>query len=273
MNKITKAFQKAKAQGNGALVGYVMAGDPNPEFTPQIADALISGGVDVLELGLPFSDPIADGPTIQAASVRALTAGTTPMKVLEIAKEIKSKHDVPVVVMTYYNPMFRIGLDKFCRSAKECMVDGFIVPDLPVEEAADYKKAAKAHGLDTIFLAAPSTTNERLSKIVGSSSGFLYLVSHYGVTGTKTTVEDSTVQLIKHVLPFTAGKIPLAVGFGISKPEHVKRVIAAGADAAIVGSAFISIIQKNSQNIPAMLKQLQATAQELKTATKNNKLT
>ena len=271
MNNLAKAFQKAKAHGNGALVGYIMAGDPNPNLTPQIADALISGGVDILELGLPFSDPIADGPTIQAASVRALAAGTSPLKVLEIAKEIKSKHDVPVVIMTYYNPMFRIGLDKFCRLAKECLVDGFIVPDLPVEEAADYKKAAKKHGLDTIFLAAPSTSNERLSKIVGSSSGFLYLVSHYGVTGAKTKVEDSTVQLIKHVLPFTAGKIPLAVGFGISKPEHVKRIIAAGADAAIVGSAFINIIQKNGQNIPAMLNQLKETAQELKSATKTAK--
>jgi tryptophan synthase alpha chain len=271
MNNITKAFQKAKAQGKGALIGYIMAGDPNPELTPQIANALISGGVDVLELGLPFSDPIADGPTIQAASVRALAAGTTPLKVLETAKQIKQQHDIPIVVMTYYNPVFRIGLDNFCRSAKECMVDGLIVPDLPVEEADDYRKAAKAHGLDTIFLAAPSTSNERLSKIVDSSSGFLYLVSHYGVTGAKTKVKDSTVQLIKHVLPFTAGKIPLAVGFGISKPEHVKRIIAAGADAAIVGSAFINIIQKNSQNIPAMLKQLQATARNLKTATKTSK--
>ena len=169
--------------------------------------------------------------------------------------------------MTYYNPMFRIGLDKFCCKAKECMVDGFIVPDLPVEEAADYKKAAKVYGLDTIFLAAPSTTNQRLTKIVGSSSGFLYLVSRYGVTGTKTTVEDSTVQLIKRVLPFTAGKIPLAVGFGISKPEHVQRIIAAGADAAIVGSAFINIITKNQGNKDLMLKELKATASSLKAAT------
>ena len=273
MNSISKAFEKAKAQGNGALIGYIMAGDPNPELTPRIADALIKGGVDILELGLPFSDPIADGPTIQAASVRALAAGTTPMKALEIAKQIKSKHDVPIVVMTYYNPVFRLGLDNFCRSAKDCRVDGFIVPDLPVEEAADYKKAAQAYGLDTIFLAAPSTTNERLTKIVDSSSGFLYLVSHYGVTGAKTTVKDSTVQLIKRVLPFTAGKIPLAVGFGISKPEHVERIIVAGADAAIVGSAFINIIQQNNQNTPAMLKQLQATAQELKASTKTTKIT
>lgn len=268
MNNIAKVFQEAKAQGNGALIGYIMAGDPNPEQTPKIADALIKGGVDILELGLPFSDPIADGPTIQAAGLRALNAGTTPLKVLEIAKKIKLQHDVPIVVMTYYNPVFRIGLDKFLGSAKECMVDGFIIPDLPVEEASDYKKAANACGLDTVFLAAPSTSNERLTKIVKASSGFLYLVSHYGVTGTKTTVEDSTVQLIKRVLPFTAGKIPLAVGFGISKPEHVKQVVVAGADAAIVGSAFINIIQENNS---IMLKELQTTAQALKSATKTPK--
>jgi tryptophan synthase alpha chain len=265
---IAEAFEKAKARGNGALIGYIMAGDPTPELTPKIADALIKGGVDILELGLPFSDPIADGPTIQAAGLRALNAGTTPLNVLEIAKQIKSQHDVPIVVMTYFNPVFRIGVDKFLGLAKEYLVDGFIVPDLPVEEAAEYKKTAKKCGLDTIFLAAPSTTNQRLTKIVDSSSGFLYLVSHYGVTGAKATVEESTVKLIKRIQPFTAGKIPLAVGFGISQPEHVERVIAAGADAAIVGSAFINIIQNNSATV---LKELQTTAKALKTATKITK--
>jgi tryptophan synthase alpha chain len=271
MSSITDVFQKNKAQGNGLLIGYITAGDPTPEQTPKIADALINGGVDLLELGLPFSDPIADGPTIQAASIRALKTGTTPLKVLEIAKEIKSQHDVPVVVMTYYNPVFRIGLDKFLGSAKEHNVDGFIVPDLPVEEAGDYKKTANKYGLDTIFLAAPSTSNERLTKIVDASSGFLYLVSHFGVTGAKTAIADSTVQLIRRVQPFTAGKIPLAVGFGISKPEHVQRVIQAGADAAIVGSAFINIIQQNAKNTTTMLKELQQTTQALKTATKHKK--
>jgi tryptophan synthase alpha chain len=267
MSLIREVFHKAMQQGKGVLIGYIMAGDPNPELTPQIANALISCGVQILELGVPFSDPIADGPTIQAASVRALSAKTTPMKVLEIAKEIKQQHNVPIVVMTYFNPVFRIGVDKYLSLAKEHLVDGFIIPDLPVEEAADYRKAAESHGLDTIFLVAPSTTNERLNKIVACSSGFLYLVSHYGVTGAKTTVEGSTVQLINRVLPFTAGKIPLAVGFGISKPEHVERVIAAGADAVIVGSAFINIVQKNSQNTSTMLKELKAASQALKSAT------
>jgi len=268
MNAIIEAFQKAKAKGNGALVGYIMAGDPKPELTPKIADALIKGGVDVLELGLPFSDPIADGPTIQAASVRALAAGTTPAKVLKIAKQIRQSHDVPIVVMTYYNPVFRIGLEKFLNLAKKNMVDGVIVPDLPVEEAADYVKAVNKSGIDTIFLAAPSTSNERLVNIVECSSGFLYLVSHFGVTGAQSAVEDSTIQLVKRVLPFTSGKIPLAVGFGVSKPEHVARIIGAGADGVIVGSTFINIIKKYQKNIGRLLKELQATAFELKRATK-----
>jgi tryptophan synthase alpha chain len=270
MNAIKEAFQKAKAHGNGALIGYVTAGDPKPELTPKIADALIKGGVDILELGLPFSDPIADGPTIQAASVRALAAGTTPLKVLKIAREIRRSHDIPVVIMTYYNPVFRIGLEKFCSLAKECMVDGLIVPDLPVEEAGDYREAATKFGLDTIFLAAPSTSHERLKEIVECSSGFLYLVSHFGVTGVKPAVEDSTIQLVKRVLPFTSGKIPLAVGFGVSKPEHVKRLISAGADGVIVGSAFINLIRTNQEKIDVLLKELQAAASELKKATKNN---
>jgi len=268
MSNIKQVFQNNLANGNGCLIGYITAGDPTPEVTPQIADALIKGGIDILELGLPFSDPIADGPTIQAASLHALNAGTTPMRVLEIAKQIKAKHDIPVVIMTYYNPVFRIGLDKFLSAAKEHNVDGFIVPDLPVEEAADFKKAAETHKLDTIFLAAPSTSKERLTKIVDASSGFLYLVSRFGVTGAKTSIENSTLQLIQRVQPFTEGKVPLAVGFGISQPEHVQSVIKAGADAAIVGSAFINIIQRNSNNTNAMLSELEETARTLKAATK-----
>jgi tryptophan synthase alpha chain len=246
-----------------------MAGDPKPDLTPKIADALIKGGVDILELGLPFSDPIADGPTIQAASVRALATGTTPVKVLEIAKEIRQSHEVPIVIMTYYNPVFRMGLEKFFGLARECMVDGVIVPDLPIEEAGGYKNAANKFCIDTIFLAAPSTSNERLTSIVESSSGFLYLVSHFGVTGAKAAIEDSTIQLVKRVLPFTSGRIPLAVGFGVSKPEHIKRIVTAGADGVIVGSAFINKIETHQKNTHVLLKDLLATASELKKATKN----
>jgi tryptophan synthase alpha chain len=172
--------------------------------------------------------------------------------------------------MTYYNPVFRMGVERFFRLAKECLVDGVIVPDLPVEEAGDYKKAASKFGIDTIFLAAPSTSNERLEKIAQCSSGFLYLVSHFGVTGAQAAVEDSTIQLVKRVLPFTSGRIPLAVGFGVSKPDHVRRIVGAGTDGVIVGSAFINLIKAHQENIDVLLKELQAAASELKKATKNH---
>jgi tryptophan synthase alpha chain len=268
MSGIGKVFQKLKVQGDGALIGYVTGGDPEPRFTPVIAEALVKGGVDILELGIPFSDPIADGPTIQAASVRALEAGTTPKVVLGMAGEIKRKHGVPVVLLTYFNPVFRMGLENFFRLAGNCGVDGVVVPDLPVEEADGYREAARACGVDTIFLAAPSTTNERLQKIVACTSGFLYLVSHFGVTGAREALEDSTVQLIKRVLPYTAGRVPLAVGFGVSKPEHARCIIQSGADGVIVGSAFVNIIHKHQSDAGGMLEEIEKAALRLKEATK-----
>jgi tryptophan synthase alpha chain len=272
MSDIAEVFQKLKAQGDGALIGYVTGGDPKPEFTPMIAEALVKGGVDILELGIPFSDPIADGPTIQAASVRALQAGTTPQMVLGIAGEIKKKLNAPIVILTYYNPVFRMGVERFFRLAKSFGVDGVVVPDLPVEEAEAYREAARTCGVDTVFLAAPSTLNERLRKIVECTSGFLYVVSHFGVTGTREALEDSTVQLIRRFLPFTTGRVPLAVGFGVSKPEHAKRIIEAGADGAIVGSAFVNIVSNNRGNVPKMLKEIEETARELKAAVKHRRL-
>jgi tryptophan synthase alpha chain len=268
MSEIEKVFRRLKAHGNGALIGYVTGGDPEPKCTALIAEALINGGVDILELGIPFSDPIADGPTIQAASVRALKAGTMPTMVLGMAREIRRKHSVPLVILTYYNPVFRMGLEKFFRLAKNCMVDGLVVPDLPVEEAEDYKKVAETCGIDTIFLAAPSTSIQRLCKIVECTSGFLYLVSHFGVTGERDAIEDSTVQLIKKVLPYTSGRVPLAVGFGVSKPEHARRIIENGADGVIVGSAFVSIVQRNQDNVGKMLEEIEETARKLKEAAK-----
>jgi len=267
MNDLNKIFRNLKKQGNGALIGYVTGGDPEPQLTPMIAEALVKGGVDVLELGLPFSDPIADGPAIQAASVRALAAGTKPRMVLEMAREIKKLHNVPIVILTYFNPIFRMGIDNFFQMARNCGVDGVVVPDLPVEEAGDYKKAAEACGVDTIFLAAPSTSNERLEKILACTSGFLYLVSHFGVTGEREKIEQSTIQLVKRVTQYAKGRVPVAVGFGVSKPEHVRSIIEAGADGAIVGSAFVNIVQKNQDNIGKMLKELEELASQLKAAT------
>src|SRR4030066_1963178 len=266
MSVLTKVFERMKIRGEGALIGYITAGDPAPTCTPLLAEALINGGVDILELGLPFSDPIADGATIQAASVRALNAGTTPKKVLEMAQEINRNHDVPIVIMTYYNPVFRMGLEKFFSAARDCLVDGLIVPDLPVEEAGDYRKVAVSYGVDTIFLAAPSTSAERLRRIVACSSGFLYLVSHFGVTGEQEKIEDSTIQLVKRVLPYTKGRVPLAVGFGISKPEHARSIVEAGADAVIVGSAFVNVVQRNMGNIDRAVAEIREVARELKEA-------
>ncbi len=267
MSNITKVFHELKVKGEGALISYVMCGDPEPKYTPLITAALIKGGVDILELGLPFSDPIADGPTIQAASTRALHAGTTPKIVLETAKAIKKEHDTPVVVMTYFNPVFKMGLDKFFKAASSNGVDGVIVPDLPIEEADDYRRSAEHADIDTIFLAAPSTTNERLERIIQCTSGFLYLVSHFGVTGAKASVADLTISMIRRAHPFTEDKIPLAVGFGVSKPEHVRRIIEAGGEGVIVGSALVDIINKN-QSVQKMLAEVEETARSLKRATK-----
>jgi tryptophan synthase alpha chain len=256
-----------KTKGEGALIGYITAGDPDPKFTPRIAGALVEGGVDILELGLPFSDPIADGPTIQAASVRALNAKTSPRRVLELANEISREHDAPVVIMTYFNPVFRMGLEKFFCMAKDCKVDGVIVTDLPVEEADDYRRIASKFDVSTIFLAAPSTTDDRLLRIVDCSSGFLYLVSRFGVTGAKSALQDSTIQLVKRVLPFTQDRLPLAVGFGVSTASQVKCIIDAGADGVIVGSAFVDIVSRNLSNPKRMLEEIEAKARELKQGT------
>jgi tryptophan synthase alpha chain len=269
MSEIARVFRSLKAQGEGALVGYVTGGDPKPRYMSRVAEALIKGGVDILELGIPFSDPIADGPTIQAASVRALEAGATPQMVLGIAGEVKKKHSVPVVILTYFNPIFHMGVERFFRLAKNFGVDGVVVPDLPVEEADAYLEAANGCSVDTIFLAAPSTSNERLRRIVKCTSGFLYVVSHFGVTGAREALEASTVQLIQRFLPYTSGKIPLAVGFGVSKPEHARRIIEAGADGVIVGSAFVNLANKHQGDIGRMLEELETLARKLKEAMKN----
>lgn len=267
MSEIARTFARLKVRNEGALIAYVTAGDPEPSYTSRIVERLVEGGVDIVELGIPFSDPIADGPTIQAATVRALKAGTTPKKVLKIAEKIKDSNKIPLVIMTYYNPIFRMQLRKFFESARACGVDGVIVPDLPIEEADEYKKFADANEIDTIFLAAPSTSTNRLREILQYSSGFLYLVSVFGVTGTREQVQAPTLTLIKRTLPITRGRIPLSVGFGISKPEHVKTVLQNGADAAIVGSGFVKIVERKRNNEEEMLKASKEYACQLKEAT------
>ena len=267
MSAIAATFRELRRKNEGALIAYVMAGDPAPRHTVKIVDALVAGGADIVELGIPFSDPIADGPTLQRAAVRALEAGTTPRKVFDVARAIKRAHDVPLVVMTYYNIVHQMGVEAFCSAAEQSGVNGIIAPDLPVEEAALYKEAATRYGLDTIFLAAPSTSEARLEKLLNASSGFLYLVSANGVTGARETVQDESIAFIKRTASIIRGRAPLAVGFGISQPSHVRQVIDNGANAAVVGSRFAQIVEQNLDDSDKMLKMLRQCAQTLKGST------
>jgi tryptophan synthase alpha chain len=267
MSAIAATFCELRRRNEGGLIAYVMAGDPSPKHTVKIVDALIAGGADIVELGIPFSDPIADGPTLQRAAVRALEAGTTPRKVFDVARAIKRAHDVPVVVMTYYNIVHQMGVEAFCSAAEQSGVNGVIAPDLPVEEAALYKEAATRYGLDTIFLAAPSTSEARLEKLLNASSGFLYLVSANGVTGARETVQDESIAFIKRTASVIRGRAPLAVGFGLSLPSHVWQVIDNGANAAVVGSRFAQIVEQNLDDSDKMLKMLRQCAHVLKRST------
>jgi tryptophan synthase alpha chain len=268
MSVIERLLRQQRTAGReGALIPYLMGGDPAPRYTYEIVEALVKGGADIVELGIPFSDPIADGPTIQAASTRALAAGATPLTVLDAIRQIRRDFTVPVVVMTYYNPVFRMGVDSFFRVASDSGVNGVIVPDLPVEEAEGYTKVAADHGVDTIFLAAPSTSEARLKRIVAASTGFLYLVSLYGVTGARESVAASTLSLINRVRTYTENVIPLCVGFGLSTAAHVRTVLTSGADGAIVGSAFVQIIERWKSELEHLVRAVETKTRDLKTGT------
>ncbi len=267
MREIGRTFSELKTKNEGALIAYVAAGDPTPSSTPEIVEALFKGGADIVELGIPFSDPIADGPTIQAASIRALKAGITPKKVLEIAEEIKQRNKQPLLTMTYFNSIYKIGVKQFFESASASGITGVIVPDLPIEEAEEYKKIADTHDIDTIFFATPSTSSDRIRETLKFTSGFLYLVSVFGVTGARTKVQDFTIKLIQNAKSITQGKVPLAVGFGISEPNHVRTILESGADAAIVGSAIVKIIEQKQNNGTEMLERLEDFCRKLKVGT------
>jgi tryptophan synthase alpha chain len=243
---IKEKFIKLKEKREGALIAYITGGDPNLKLTPLIADALINGGADILEIGIPFSDPIADGPTIQSAVARALKAGATPRKILDLIKKIKKKYEeTPIIILTYYNIIYKFGLGSFFKLANLNGVNGIITADLPIEESEEYRREAQKYNIDTIFLAAPSTPNERLKMIAHFSSGFLYLISTFGVTGVREKIQDLTIKFIKKALSTINDALPLAVGFGISKPEHVKKILSFGVDGVIVGSKFVKIIEEN----------------------------
>jgi tryptophan synthase alpha chain len=268
---ISRTFRKLHGQAEGALIAFITGGDPSPELTPQIIEALIDGGADIIEIGIPFSDPIADGPTIQAADHRALNAGTTPQKIFDIVKEAKRKKtETPIVLLSYYNILFKMGLEAFMSKANGSGVDGVIVPDLPIEEAEEYRESAWEVGIDTIFLASPLTSERRLKDILESTRGFLYLVALLGVTGTRDQVSGFTVDAVKRIHLQTMRTIPLAVGFGISRPEHIRTVMDCGAEGAIVGSAFVNLIEENLAQPNRIAENVSELVMQLKTATKTS---
>lgn len=229
------------------LVVYITCGDPSLETSRDVALAAIQAGADVIELGVPFSDPVADGPVIQRASERALAHGTDLAAVLDVARQVRAQSKAGLIVFSYLNPILQFGFDKFCTSGRDAGVDGVLVTDLPVEEAGEYLPAMKAHKLAPIFLAAPTSTDERLRAVAKHSRGFVYAISRTGITGTRQEVAGDAQSLVQRLRAFT--KLPIAVGFGVSNPQQFAEV-GAFADAVVIGSAIVQRIEENSGREP-----------------------
>jgi tryptophan synthase alpha chain len=264
MSPIEETFRDLKARGEGALIGYLTLGDPDIETSEGYVKA-ISKHVDILELGIPFTDPIADGPTIQAAIERSLASGMNTDVAFRMVERVrKDGVRVPLVFMTYYNIVLAYGEERFIKRCKKVGVDGVLISDMPIEEASDVLKLCKKHGVDFIFLIAPTTTKERIKRIMARARGFIYLVSILGTTGARTALQGRTITMTKWARRHVKDK-PLAVGFGISRPEHVKAVLEAGADGVIVGSAFVKLIEEKGTKAGAAIEKL---ARSLKVATK-----
>jgi tryptophan synthase alpha chain len=239
MSRLDETFKGLRAAQRTGLVAYITAGDPDLERSADVVRAVDRGGADVIELGVPFSDPLADGPVIQRATERALAKGATLTKVLDMAASVRADVAAPLVLFTYANPMVRMGVGTFARRARESGIDGVLVLDLPPEEAGEARAAFVAEGLDTIFLLSPTTSVPRIRRAAELGGGFLYGISRLGVTGARSDVADSAESLAARVRAETDR--PLALGFGFSTPEHV-RAVGAWADAAVVGSALVQVV-------------------------------
>jgi tryptophan synthase alpha chain len=253
VTRIARLFETLKRERRCGMIAYLTAGDPSPQATPSFIHALEKGGSDLIELGVPFSDPIADGPVIQQAGGRALAAGTTLAKVLDIAAQVRKRSEIPLLLFTYLNPVLRYGFDKLARDAKAAGIDGCLLTDASVEEAGDYVKVMRGNGLDTVFLAAPTSTERRLKLVAEYSSGFVYLVSRTGITGEQQTIADSALPLIERMRVHTG--LPLAMGFGVSKPEHVA-ALAPYVEAVVIGSAIVRQIEKDPAKLEAFMRDL-----------------
>jgi len=265
-SRISRRFAELRESGEMGIVAYITAGDPSFAGTLKFVIAVAEVGADVIELGVPFSDPLADGPTIQRASERALKAGATLAGVLDLVRKIRKSNsaaaEVPIILFSYYNPIFQMGLEKFAAATSEAGVDGVLATDLTPEESVEYRRILHAQNLDTIFLGAPTSTDERLVQIAEVSSGFLYLISRTGVTGAKDSLPDELPSLLRRARMVT--ELPIAVGFGISQPGHVS-VLGGLADAAVIGSSLVSEIEK-AASIEAGASALTARIRLLKQA-------
>lgn len=265
-NRLDTTFAALRARNEKGLVAFVTAGDPLPDRTADVVVALAEAGADVIELGIPFSDPLADGPTVQASSHRSLVAGMTPPQVLEIVREIRKRSQVPLVLMGSWNPVLQYGLERFARDTVEAGADGTILTDLSPEEAGEWKRIADAANLATIFLLAPTSTVARMALVGKMASGFVYCVSRTGVTGARNDVPAELPTMIDAIRQ-RSGDLPLCVGFGISKPEQA-RVIAAYADGVVVGSSLVDLLHREREN-PRLLEIAGDYIASLKAATRS----
>jgi len=261
MSRIEDRFTQLRKDGRTGLVTYVTAGDPDLQRSAGIIKRLDQAGADVLEIGVPFSDPLADGPVIQRATERALAAGVTLSQVLGMLKTLRPAISAPVVIFSYANPILRMGLGQFVNEAKAAGVDGVLTLDMPPEEGELFRGAFAGAGIDTIFLLSPTTTVERIRRAAALGSGFLYGISRLGVTGVRDSVDASAQELASRVKAET--RMPLALGFGISRPEHV-RAIGRCADAAVVGSALVNVIAEYG-NSPALMDEVERYVRWLRT--------
>lgn len=243
MSRIQNKFKELKNNGEKGLIAYITAGDPNLQTTLNLVKSFEEVGVDLIELGIPFSDPLADGLVNQLAATRALESGTNIIKIFDLVKTVRKKSEIPLIIFSYLNPILQYGFEKFAKDAQKAGIDGILILDLPPEEADEYKNTMQKFNLDTIFLIAPTSSDNRIEKIASLASGFIYCVSRTGVTGARGDLPVEAPALVQKIRNYS--KLPVAVGFGISNPQQVK-YLAKFSDAVVVGSAIVKKIEENT---------------------------
>lgn len=253
MNRIERVFKDLRKGGKKAFIPYIMAGDPDLDSTKEFIKLFEGIGADIVELGIPFTDPLADGPTIQRAAERALKAGVTLRRVMRFVQSLRQHVHIPIVLMTYYNPVFKYGEERFVKDALDSGIDGVIIPDLPPDEAKGLIKISRENGLSTIFLLAPTSTDERIKKVARASTGFIYYVSITGITGARLQIDESLVDSVKRIKAINDK--PVCIGFGVSNPEEASRMSAI-ADGVIVGSAIVRVINESPEGLEDFVKGL-----------------